>query len=60
MALSAKYLLMTSQNEVLVSKSATNSDKVPFNHPFYQMFAAYSGEFIFTIFYYIYMAFLMR
>ena len=59
-AQTAKYVLMTSQNEVDVSKSAQNKEKVPFSHPFFQMLAAYLGEFLFTIFYYIHKAFLMR
>ena len=61
-AYTGKYLLVTSMNQVMVSKGIDggSTEKVPFDHPFFQMVAAYLGEFIFTIFYYLYKAFLMR
>ena len=59
-AYSAKYLLMLEQNEVKVSKDLSNSSKVPFEHPFFQMMAAYVGELVFTVLYYLYLAFVMQ
>ena len=59
-AYTGKTLLMSTQNEIQVSKTIGSSEKVPFEHPFFQMVAAYLGEFIFTIFYYLYKAFVMR
>ena len=53
-AYAGKYVLVSQQNQVQVSKSIESSEKVPFEHPFFQMLASYLGEFIFTIFYYIY------
>ena len=52
--------LLSSQNEVKVSKEFNSSEKVPFDHPFFQMTAMYLGEFVFTIFYYLWMAFMVR
>ena len=59
-AYSAKYLLMLEQNGVKVSKDLNDSEKVPFEHPFFQMLAAYVGELVFTIIYYLYLAFVMQ
>ena len=51
---------MTSQNEIKVSAEIGSNEKKSFDFPFLQMVAAYTGEIIFTIFYYLYKAFLMR
>ena len=59
-AYSAKYLLMLEQNGIKVSKDLNNSEKVAFDHPFFQMMAAYVGELVFTILYYLYLAFVMQ
>lgn len=55
-----KNLVYTSQNQIKVSATLESNEQVPFDHPFFQMLAAYIGEFIFTIFYYLYKAFVMQ
>ena len=48
-----KTLFLSSANDVKVSKTIDGGEKVNFDHPFIQICAAYVGEFIFTIGYYI-------
>jgi len=54
LAYTAKTIFITSMNEIKVDSLTDKGEKVPFTYPFVQLCASYSGEFIFTIFYYTY------
>lgn len=58
--LSAKWVAISLMNLIQVPSDLNSSTLVPFDFPFLQIVAAYVGEFVFTIFYFIHMAFVMR